>query len=227
MVYWPREGHGMSATPARRGRPVWAAGVIAAALAVSLGACSGSSPSAAGPTTPVNVNGPQVNDSADGVHLTLPAGWKPIPLGNRSGASLTAVVHDQSEVNELEQQIRLGQTRGMRVFALEPRAGGPPGSLNVSITLAQSSTLDSLQNQLQLSAGQLATDQPAFERLTLPVGPALRIHYHLPDGDSTTQYYVINGARAYVLTVTTGDPSPDLRVYDAVARTLRVAGGSA
>jgi hypothetical protein len=119
--------------------------------------------------------------------------------------------------------MRVGQLRGMQVFAVQPRSGGRPGTLSVSLAQASSSTLDALQKELIIGTQQVAETRPVFDHVRLPSGESLRVHYRLPDGDSTTQYYVLAGPLAFTLTVTTPDHDPDLAVDDAVAKSLHLS----
>ena len=157
-----------------------------------------------------------------GIQLRLPAGWSGVPLGNGSTAVLRRVLHDPSAVASVQQQIRVGQARGLRLFAVQPRTGPRPGTLTVSMSESANASLDVLQQQLRVATEQFAATTPVFDRVTLPAGPSLRVHYRLTDGDSSTQYYVIAGPLAYTLTLTVPDRSPDLALDDAIARTLHL-----
>jgi hypothetical protein len=211
--------------------------LAAALLAGGLAACSGSSPavgpsgtasgSAASGAPSVPLTGPAVADPAAGVRLRLPAGWVSVPLGNATHAALTKVVPDIAVVGELEQQIRLGQMRGLRLFAVRPHGAAKPDSLNLAVTGAPSSTLATLRAQIAVSVTRFAADAPQFATVDLPAGRALRVHYRLGDGDATTQFYVLANGQAYVLTVTTtaaaAGAASDLAVGEAVARSLQLS----
>jgi hypothetical protein len=220
--------------PLRRGSAT-RSGRITAALAcgtvllVALAGCSGSpAPKAtAKPTPSVRMGGQKVVDADDGVRLALPVGWYQIPLGSAPDQVLSRLVHDETQLGAIDEQIRIGQLRGMRVFALQPEGSRRPNSLNLAVTSASSSTLDSLQAQIKVASAEFAADKPQFDRVNVPAGQALRVHYRLRDGDSTTQYYLLAFTQAYVLTVTstsggTGTPT-DTAVANAVARTLRLS----
>jgi hypothetical protein len=206
-----------------------AAGVAGAVLLLATSACNGSSSAAAHRSTspspsPVVLSGPPVVDGADGVQLRLPAGWHEIPLGGDPVAALGKVVPSRGQVNEILQQIRLGQFRGMRIFAIHPHGAASPDSLNLSISRAQTTTLSGLRNMLELATTRLAADDPQFRQVALPAGQALRVHYRLVNGDTTTQYYLIANTLAYTLTLTTAKPGKDDgSTTDAVARTLRIS----
>jgi hypothetical protein len=209
--------------------------IACGALAVVLVGCSGSSPSSGSPgpsgssaanRTPAVRMGPNVVDATDGIRLTLPAGWYRIPLGGTSFRTLNRLVHDPTQRSNITEQIQLGQSRGMRVFALQPQGKRRPNSLGLAVTGAAGSTLDSLQAQIKVASTQYAADTPRFDRIQVPAGQALRVHYRLLDGDSTTQYYLLAFTQAYVLTVTSsrgGASSVDLAVANAVARTLQLS----
>jgi hypothetical protein len=197
-----------------------------AALALPLTSCTGSSgkPTAShSPSRPVTLTGPTAHSDSGGIQVQLPSGWHQIPLGNGQEAALRRLFSDQNEIAALSEQMRVGQFRGAQLFAVQPRAGKRPGTLSVSLLQASSSTLDSLQKQLIVGTEQLARTQPVFDRVQLPAGQSLRVHYRLNDGDSTAQYYVLAGPLAFTLTVTTPDQAPNLPVDDAVARTLHLS----
>ncbi|MFL6138577.1 MAG: hypothetical protein ACJ74O_12340 [Frankiaceae bacterium] len=226
----------MTAT-ARRSAALRAATAIGAAGALLAGtaACTGSSgstaprPTPTASSSPVTLSGKLAVDPEVGVRFRLPVGWYQIPLGAGTHAALTRLVHDPAKVGDIEAQIRLGQFRGMHLFAIRPHGTASPDSMNLSITQAQTTTLPALRKLLEVSTGQTAADTPQFQQVTLPAGPALRVHYTLPDGDTVTQYYLISGGLAYTLTETTAASSgaatarADGAVTDAVARTLHLS----
>ena len=211
--------------------------VPAAGLAVllaALTACSGSA-STADPTPTTTrpapatssvgpLPGPTATDADSGIRLQLPAGWVAVPLGAAAHATLTKAVPNPSEVGELEQQMRLGLSRGMRVFAVRPHGTAEPDSLNVAVTGAPSSTLETLRPQIELSVTRFAEGPPRFDTVDLQAGRALRVHYRLTGGGSTTQFYVLANAQAYVLTLTVATAAADdVAVSQAVAESLRLS----
>jgi hypothetical protein len=171
----------------------------------------------------VTLSGPTVSSSSGGIRLRLPAGWRAVPLGNGENAALKKIFNDESRAATVAQQIQVGQLRGLQLFAVQPRGAARPGTLSVSITQAGSSTLAALQQELLIGTQQVAATTPKFDRVALPAGQSLRVHYRLTDGDSTTQYYVLAGPLAFTLTVTTPDRQPNLATNDAVARSMHLS----
>ena len=140
-------------TPRRRPKAarLLAATAALAALTVPLAGCTGSSskPSAsASPAGPVTLSGPTAHSTSGGIRLRLPAGWHPVPLGNGQDAALSKVFRSRQRVAALDQQIRVGQLRGLQLFAVQPRGARRPGTLTVAIAQASSTTLDALQKEL-------------------------------------------------------------------------------
>jgi hypothetical protein len=180
----------------------------------------------------VALSGKLAVDPEIGVRFQLPRGWSQIPLGAGEERTLKRLVSADATISQVEQQIRLGQFKGLRVFAIRPHGAAAPDSLNLAITQAQTTTLPALRKMLELATTRLAADTPQFQQVTLPAGPALRVHYKLVDGDTTTQYWLVGGGLAYTLTMTTAAASgaaqaeADGPIGDAVARTLRLSASS-
>ena len=200
--------------------PRLAAGAAAVLVALTLSACSGSQPSAARQTTPT---GSDVHDAADDVSFTLPRGWVNIPLQAGTEAALGKALAGKGNPNDILTQIERGQLRGLKAFALDPARPANPTKLDFVVTNATGTTLDGLAKLLQLNFTQLSASNPKLVTVTMPAGQMLRADYGLPDGQATTQYYLIARQHAYELTFTA--PSKDRAepaAYDAVARSLRV-----
>lgn len=205
---------------ARRGL----AAVAVAAAVLPMAACSGSSTAAhSSSSASTALSGPTVQDAADGVSLTLPAGWVNIPVGDGASAALQKAlpgVHTDALLGEIQR----GTVQGLKAFALRPGKSANPVKLDLAVTGATGVTLQTLQGMLELNLTRLHADGLQLARLGTPAGEALRLSYTLENGATAVrQYYVLAHQRSYAVTVTGPASAVRTDVADAIARSLRLA----
>ncbi|HYY54256.1 MAG TPA: hypothetical protein VFA01_02650 [Candidatus Dormibacteraeota bacterium] len=166
----------------------------------------------------LDANWTAVDRSADGFAIGLPPRWRDIDLDPQTlDASLRSIDDPQYQALLREQTSSL-LTSGVKVFAFDftPSNVSSTGfTTNLNVILEALPYTVSLDVYEQLALAQLsqldAVSKPvAHQRVTLPAGTFTKLTYRITlttaSGQSTssiTQYAIVSGLSAYVLTFTT------------------------
>lgn len=170
-----------------------------------------------------------------GFSLSVPADWKTVKAGDALAAE---EVEEFREANpEVASYLDLvsGPDSPIEFLALDPDAeDGFAANLNVVVfRLARSLTFDAWADAAAAEVARLPGRVGGVERKneSLPAGAAVRLAYRQEfelDGTrrtvATTQYGLVAGRRAYVLTLTTlpEREAEDRPVVEAAARSFRL-----
>lgn len=204
-------------------------------LAISLAGCGGtptaatavptaSTPASVEPTVEPTAASPSASASASaaaslattgrievpehGFALTLPDGWTRIDL--QSGdleAIMAAAGAENPELAKLySAQIQAMLASGLVIFAFGPDMTTGT-NLNVLSLPSMGMSLDLLEQANLAQLESLAAGEVELERVTLPVGEALHLHYsiasaNLPTPPTIDQYLVLMGDKQLMVSVT-------------------------
>jgi hypothetical protein len=220
----------MTSTFPRRAALALSAGLVA----LSLAACGGTAtatpvptlaPASAAPTTePSTSASPSASAAATagaslattgrievpehGFAITLPPGWRRTDLesGDLEAIMAAAGAENPELANLYTQQIRAMLASGLVVFAFGPDIASGT-NLNVLSLPSMGMNLDLLEQANLAQLKTLAAGDITTERVTLPAGEALHLHYSLtaasqPTAPTIDQYLVLLGDRQLMVSVT-------------------------
>jgi hypothetical protein len=220
----------MTSTFPRRAALALSAGLVA----LSLAACGGTAtatpvptlaPASAAPTTePSTSVSPSASAAATagaslattgrievpehGFAITLPSGWTRIDLasGDLEAIMAAAGAENPELANLYTQQIQAMLASGLVVFAFGPDIASGT-NLNVLSLPSMGMNLDLLEQANLAQLKTLAAGDITTERVTLPAGEALHLHYSLtaasqPTAPTIDQYLVLLGDRQLMVSVT-------------------------
>jgi hypothetical protein len=200
-------GRGSDVPPLQTPAQGTAVPIASASAAPSIAAAA--SPSEAPPITPApsptKVPGTgRITDKADGFAITLPAGWREIPLDGSETAEIEATLPAGSQLGAtLEAMTSSAAAKGMALFAMDlstdTLAAKVFSGLEVQVAASQNVPLTLLE---PLVVGLLdqapGVTSVSGKIVSLPAGQAIRITYTLTTKTSTGQTVKLAGTD-YVL----------------------------
>lgn len=227
--------------------------VAPVAVAVALAGCTSSSRSAPDTPAPASSGGastpstsappsPAESGSAGGTLVTkadagfairLPPGWKEIPLDPADlQAAIEATKKDNPQLAAvLAQQGQRAVQQGGKLFAVKNGTSGATNLNLIKIPAADATLSEVVSGSVQQLAKTGVRDVVSTP-LTLPAGSATRVTFTLPVNNPSgqavllqdTQYYLVEGGQAYVVTFTTPDRSANEAAVTATMASLRLLG---
>lgn len=205
--------------PARR----WlATAVLTAALAAALVACRDDKPAARPLDTTAAPGFTVVSDGPAGFAISLPTGWRQLPLdvGSFDGAA-DQLRKESDKVGPALTQLKSVVRSGANLAAADPSTGS---TVNL-IVLPADSEPDEIATQTAIQLRGTGATGLTKEKVTVDGVSAVRQRFRLPfpaDPGSVelqeSQYYVVRRGKAYILTLV-GD-SPQL---EQIAASLQLA----
>jgi hypothetical protein len=198
--------------------PAAAAAAVASAATTVAGPTSSAAPTRAAPGDIV------LTDQADGLSLSVPAGWRALPIdANGLGAAVKGLVASNPQLGTLLSQPQgYAATGYLRLLAV--RTGSQPMVVALITTPAPAGvTLDQLA---QSSLGAQNTSPGVnVQRVTLPAGPALQVSLKVPfNGQQLvlTQDLLMHNGKEVVVQVGSVTAAPTDAVLNQVLGSLRL-----
>ncbi len=216
--------------------------IVIAALAAACGGAATPVPASptAAPTPTLDPAWTLHESEADGFAIALPTEWRPIELDAKTlDASLEAAVGQSPELKfMLEGQARNLIASGVKFFAFDLGAESIESGMttNVNIIKIPLGAEVALDFYVDLNLGQLeglsSVEKPVLhKRVKVMAGDAEQLRYGMtvntPNGNLTlalTQYLVIVGEDAYVITLTTSADQAEgySAVFEQIGQSFRV-----
>lgn len=197
--------------------------LVTAVLTVALAACGGDDEPAARPLDTRAAPGfTVVSDAPAGFAISLPTGWRQLPLDVGSfDAAADQLRTESDKLGPALTQLKSVVRSGANLAAADPATGS---TVNL-IVLPADSKPDEIATQTAIQLRSTGATDLTKEKVTVDGISAVRQRFRLPfPADSGTvelresQYYVVRRGKAYILTLV-GD-SPQL---DQIAASFKLA----
>jgi hypothetical protein len=217
-----------------------APGTATAAPASPVTSPASAAPSSAVSVAPSQATTGRIEVPEHGYGLTLPDGWKRIPLDQTSLDAFVAQLPPDSDIARiLSSQAGQMATSGISLWAMDLSTdailSGFAPNANIIVQPSSGLTLDTLKAVAQ---GQLqnvsAISDVQVADVTLPAGPAVKATYALNQATTSgttitvsgTQYYVIGTTNLYIVSLSCGgsDASVCSADFDALIQSLAITG---
>ena len=183
---------------------------------------SASSGSGSGPTTG------QIHVPEHGYTVTLPDGWKRIPLDKAAVDAIVAQLPPGSEMGRmLSSQAGQLSMSGIDFWAMkltpDAMTSGFTPNVNVMVQPANGLSLGAVKAMAEGQLGNMESISNLHtEDTTLPAGQAVKATYDLnqpttagsPIRVSGLQYYLVAGANLYIISLSCGGPDPQICAAD-------------
>jgi hypothetical protein len=163
-----------------------------------------------------------------GLTLTLPKGWRSIPLTEEDVREIMAILPDGTLPAGFEDQVTALMASGLKLFALDIERANQGANINVVWVPTQLS-LPLMRLAAEVGVSQIGGIRDvAYKEVKVDGEPALRVAYtvtlKLPGGKMTSsgvQLWVSTGGGTAAITITT-PKGGQLKDRDALIRSLRL-----
>lgn len=169
-------------------------------------------------------------DPAGEFEISVPESWLAISTrGDLQGVGDREFPDEDDRARALDQLLS-GMPRMIVFAALRGEELGDPFVTNVNVvsvpTPDGADDLDDVEANApaEVEAVTGADQQGDAARVTLAAGEAVRVEYDTPGGIEVVQYYVLDGATLWSITMNTTDLDDDRALFDAMASTFALDG---